>query len=60
MTSNTATSAGAVSTQGDMYCNDSSFSGNIAQSRGGAVVGDARNYMLIYNSSFTDNYCQGK
>jgi hypothetical protein len=60
MTNNTAVNAGAVSVQGELRCNDSSFSDNTAQSRGGAVVGDAQSGMLPYNTSFTNNTSLGK
>jgi hypothetical protein len=42
MFNNSALSAGAMSIHGNLFCNDSSFSNNTAQSRGGAVVGMLR------------------
>jgi predicted outer membrane repeat protein len=60
MSNNTAVNAGAVSLQGDLSCKHSSFSNNIARSRGGAIVGDAESTMYLYKTSFTNNSCQGE
>jgi predicted outer membrane repeat protein len=60
MSSSSAVSGGAINLQGYLFCYSSSFSNNTAQSRGGAIAGEASSYIGIFNSSIRNNACRGE
>jgi predicted outer membrane repeat protein len=59
MISNTAREGGCMSSQAKLKVFDSSFSNNSAQSRGGVLLSDSASVVELYNSSLTENSCQG-
>jgi fibronectin-binding autotransporter adhesin len=59
MSNNTAVDGGAISVQAELNVYYSSFTNNTAQSRGGAIVGDASSFVYMSDCSLSNNTCQG-
>eukprot|EP00953_Heterococcus_sp_UTEX-ZZ885_P035577 18362-Heterococcus_DN1.PRE.1 len=59
LTGNVAASGGAMNVLSFLGCSNCTFSGNSAQSQGGAIVGGSSSDLRMANSTCTHNTCRG-